>query len=1248
MKKTENNTEEGLRVVACPHPLKQESFFYYVTPNQTIDEIIHTIQPDEELAKCVNVWLNDQIVLPEKYKEIIVKENDSLCMRYTLQGGGNGNKLVNTALMVAVMVAAYATGQWWLATYGTTVTTATGTAYTLGSYFTASLIQAGITYAGALAVNALVPVYTGTNSTYSETSAKYSLEASGNQVKKFGSLTVVLGKHKTYPDYAATPYTEKIGEDVYLRMLLNWGYGPLQVEDIKIGDTAITQYNEVEHQFASVYDTKTPFTLYPKDVDQQTIQTALNNANESVVRTTALNTEEVLIDITAPYGFYEIYSSKNYEKGVTRTFTIEYREVGTTEWKKLIMYAHNGAWKDTVVEDGFYTVSLKRKEAFSLGLRYRFDKKGQYDIRITPLENGVVASKKVSQLQWNTLTSLNTDVPIKAKDLCLSAMRIRATEQLNGTITDLTGVVTTICPDWDIATQTWITRPTNNPASLFRYVLQGPFLNRKLSDSQIDINMLQHWHEYCSRNEFECNLVITDFCPLEDILGKIASTGRATTGWIDGKRTVIIDEPKTPKQVVTPRNSWDFSLGKSFMEVPHAWRIPFANEEKEYLTDEYIVYADGYNASNATVFETLSFEGVTKASQIYKMGRYYHNVIKLRPETYTFNMDMENLVCNRGDLMIINHDVPAYGIKTARIKECIFNEDNQCTGVVLDDFIVFEQGRNYYLRNRYSDGSFGVFNITNQYDEGSSEIYTIYFEKPLDSIDIPDNGDLCMLGVTEVETVQVLIKNISPQNDLTATIEAVNYNEAIYETGVVPEFNSNITLAPEYYTNTPKGPDVAISSTVSDESVAIVTIDGSIQPRILVNYYPILPNNNVIVSQYEIQWKFTENPIWNKSVMVDASTLNYYIDGVKEKDSVDIRVRSYAQYKNLPGIVGQPGKWATITVSSVIGTDTVPPDVTKLLIENRHLTWKYPDKPIDFLGFEVRQLGGNIPLWNLGTVISNGLITQTYFDIDNKTYGNQVYMVKAVDKNYNYSKNAAYIITDFGALGVENVKDTIEYNTAWKSGGLILGGVVDPITNWLVSEPAGLFWEGISKDVFWTGLNDGYFWGGSYKNMTYTTIPYTVVANGRLTLTYSIDSIYGYFIEYRKYQEGLADDEDWFAWTNYLDVVKGEQYQFRVSCYQGTRASIIKEFALVNDVPDQIEFFNDLIVPIDGLRIPITKEYSAIKTLTYALQEDGNGGISIIVEDKNAELGPLIRVLNDSSQPVVGLIDVTIYGIPKT
>ena len=82
-------------------------------------------------------------------------------------------------------------------------------------------------------------------------------------------------------------------------------------------------------------------------------------------------------------------------------------------------------------------------------------------------------------------------------------------------------------------------------------------------------------------------------------------------------------------------------------------------------------------------------------------------------------------------------------------------------------------------------------------------------------------------------------------------------------------------------------------------------------------------------------------------------------------------------------------------------------------------------------------------------------------------------------------------------------------------------------------------------------------------------------------------------------------------------------------------------------MPDQTEFFNDLVVPVEGLRIPIEKSYERIKTLTYALQTDGNGGISIVVIDKDAELGPLIQVVNDIAEPVQGLVDVTVYGVPK-
>ncbi|MBD4185358.1 hypothetical protein GUH45_17240, partial [Xanthomonas citri pv. citri] len=48
------------------------------------------------------------------------------------------------------------------------------------------------------------------------------------------------------PPYGAEPYTEVQGDDQYLRLLFVWGYGPLDISDIKIGETDISEYDGVE------------------------------------------------------------------------------------------------------------------------------------------------------------------------------------------------------------------------------------------------------------------------------------------------------------------------------------------------------------------------------------------------------------------------------------------------------------------------------------------------------------------------------------------------------------------------------------------------------------------------------------------------------------------------------------------------------------------------------------------------------------------------------------------------------------------------------------------------------------------------------------------------------------------------------------------------------------------------------------------------------------------------------------------
>ena len=47
------------------------------------------------------------------------------------------------------------------------------------------------------------------------------------------------------------------------------------------------------------------------------------------------------------------------------------------------------------------------------------------------------------------------------------------------------------------------------------------------------------------------------------------------------------------------------------------------------------------------------------------------------------------------------------------------------------------------------------------------------------------------------------------------------------------------------------------------------------------------------------------------------------------------------------------------------------------------------------------------------------------------------------------------------------------------------------------------------------------------------------------------------------------------------------------------------------------------------------------------MQDDGNGGISCVIKDKDATLGPLVEVLDASGTAVTGLVDFTITGIPK-
>ena len=242
----------------------------------------------------------------------------------------------------------------------------------------------------------------------------------------------------------------------------------------------------------------------------------------------------------------------------------------------------------------------------------------------------------MDEAHWIALRTFTNRSPINLTGLASTAIRIRASDQLNGVVDQLSAIVTSIVPDYDYLTDTWILRATSNPASLYREVLQGAGNARPIADAKVHLEDLKVWHDECRINNREFNQVRDFQSSVWEALSDIAAAGRGSPSFRDGKWTVVVDRPKsTISQHFTPRNSWGFTGDKTFAKMPHGFRIRFVNRDKDWKQDERIVYDDGYDETNATEFEGLELPGVTDPNQIWSDGRTHIAQARLRPERYT-------------------------------------------------------------------------------------------------------------------------------------------------------------------------------------------------------------------------------------------------------------------------------------------------------------------------------------------------------------------------------------------------------------------------------------------------------------------------------------------------------------------------------------------------------------------------------------------------------------------------------------
>ena len=143
-----------------------------------------------------------------------------------------------------------------------------------------------------------------------------------NRERIYEPLPIVLGKRKVAPCFYARPWTEFVGEDEYFNIMLSAGYGPLKLENFRIGEAPLSQY-EHDIRILDYYgynDVEAVRELWQSDIVQDNVEIEIEEAAGWTVRNTAADPDFISFDYAWPTG---VFRTNDKGKARERTASVE-------------------------------------------------------------------------------------------------------------------------------------------------------------------------------------------------------------------------------------------------------------------------------------------------------------------------------------------------------------------------------------------------------------------------------------------------------------------------------------------------------------------------------------------------------------------------------------------------------------------------------------------------------------------------------------------------------------------------------------------------------------------------------------------------------------------------------------------------------------------------------------------------------------------------------------------------------------
>ena len=318
---------------------------------------------------------------------------------------------------------------------------------------------------------------------------------------------------------------------------------------------------------------------------------------------------------------------------------------------------------------------------------------------------------------------------------------------------------------------------THNPAAHYRNVLLGAQNHDPLDATLVDDAGLASWYAENASHDWRCDAIIDDM-RTSDVLDLLASCGYARPYQSD-QYGVIVDDDRSlnsPIQVFSRINTSNMKFEKAFAKVPAGIIINYRDINSDYEQAQEIVLQTDPSVGTTGLYETISYDGLVDAAHIAARGKFDLDQANLRSTFYSFDCDIESIICRRGDLVAIQHDILETRAGDAHIKTVLTSGPN-ITGLVLDSEIpVLTVSVGVAIR--HTDGSITTHQIVSVLMNTATITFTTPFANPGTIVGYDTTSDEygCLVVSGDLATVykRMLVHTITATKDLKASITLVD------------------------------------------------------------------------------------------------------------------------------------------------------------------------------------------------------------------------------------------------------------------------------------------------------------------------------------------------------------------------------------------------------------------------------------------------------------------------------------------